>query len=77
MLLQCVVDRIDRAKYPREAEMQQMKKNRHWSKVPNQQAQDQVHQPDHSQLSHWHYDKNRKWHNPGQKGNKLLRKACS
>ena len=68
MLLQCVLDRIDQAIYLREAEMPQMKKNRHLSKALNQQDQDQVLQPDYSELSHWHYDKNRKWHNLGQKG---------
>ena len=74
-LLLAAEDHSDRAKYREVAEIWQMKKNRHLSKVPNQQVQDQGHLPDYSELQHWHYDKNRIGHNPRQKGKKLLRKA--
>ena len=75
MLLRCVEDHIDRVKYPGGVEIPQMKKNRHLSITLNQQAQDQAHRPDYSELSHWHYDKSMKWHIQRQKEKKLLRKA--
>ena len=70
-------DHNGRAIYPKAAEKSQMTKNTRLLKAPNQQVQVQVHQPDHSQLSHWCCEKNRIWHSLRQKENKHVRKAFS